>query len=272
MGEDVGVPELAMRVGIVTGEVAVTIGAEHQGMVAGDAVNTASRVQSVADPGQVWVDETTRLLTSSAITYLDVGSHPLKGKADPVPAVVGPAPWSPPSAAPSAPTGSRRRWSDATASCGWSRSCSTRVEESRQPGPAGDGGRARRRQVAAGLGVREVRRRPDDRPCAGTAAAAWPTARALAFFALAEAIRPRLQAARSRRRADGRRAEDQGRLLELGLETLRRGPAGSGSGCGPGLGALLGIGSVGTFPREDLFSAWTVFLERVGGDRTRSCC
>ena len=28
-GEDVGAPELAMRVGIVTGEVAVTIGAEH---------------------------------------------------------------------------------------------------------------------------------------------------------------------------------------------------------------------------------------------------
>ena len=44
-------------------------------MVAGDAVNTASRVQSAAAPGQVWVDETTRLLTSSAITYVDVGSH-----------------------------------------------------------------------------------------------------------------------------------------------------------------------------------------------------
>jgi class 3 adenylate cyclase len=85
MGSDVDVPDLAMRVGIVTGEVAVTIGAEHQGMVAGDAVNTASRVQSAAAPGQVWVDETTRLLTSSAITYVDVGSHPMKGKADPVP-------------------------------------------------------------------------------------------------------------------------------------------------------------------------------------------
>src|ERR1051325_5158777 len=37
---------LAMRVGIVTGEAAVTVGAEGQGMVAGDLVNTASRVQS----------------------------------------------------------------------------------------------------------------------------------------------------------------------------------------------------------------------------------
>src|SRR4029077_14302751 len=63
----------------------VTLGAEHEGMVAGDAVNTAARVQSVADAGQVWVDETTRLLTSGAITYVDAGSHLLKGKADPVP-------------------------------------------------------------------------------------------------------------------------------------------------------------------------------------------
>src|SRR3954454_15853514 len=66
IGAEVGVPELALRCGIVTGEVAVTIGATNQGMVAGDAVNTASRVQSAAAPGQVWVDETTRLLTSSA--------------------------------------------------------------------------------------------------------------------------------------------------------------------------------------------------------------
>ena len=85
MGADLGVPDLAMRVGIVTGEVAVTLGAEHQGMVAGDAVNTASRVQSAAAPGQVWVDETTRLLTTSSINYVDVGSHPMKGKVDPVP-------------------------------------------------------------------------------------------------------------------------------------------------------------------------------------------
>ena len=74
-----------MRVGIVTGEVAVTIGATQQGMVAGDAVNTAARVQSAATPGQVWVDETTRLLTTAAISYVDVGSHAMKGKADPVP-------------------------------------------------------------------------------------------------------------------------------------------------------------------------------------------
>ncbi len=50
-GHDVGAPDLALRVGVVTGEVAVTTGATQQGMVAGDAVNTAARVQSVAQPG-----------------------------------------------------------------------------------------------------------------------------------------------------------------------------------------------------------------------------
>ncbi len=84
MGEDVNAPGLAMRVGVVTGEVAVTVGATAEGMVAGDAVNTASRVQSVADPGEVWVDEATRNLTVALITYTDAGEHTLKGKSEPM--------------------------------------------------------------------------------------------------------------------------------------------------------------------------------------------
>ena len=84
MGEEVGAPGLAMRVGVVTGEVAVTVGATAEGMVAGDAVNTAARVQSAAEPGQVWVDETTRGLSSAAITFTDTGEHALKGKAEPM--------------------------------------------------------------------------------------------------------------------------------------------------------------------------------------------
>ena len=84
MGADLQAPDLAMRVGVVTGEVAVTIGATSQGMVAGDAVNTASRVQSAATPGRVWVDETTRSLSSAAISFTDVGAHALKGKAEPI--------------------------------------------------------------------------------------------------------------------------------------------------------------------------------------------
>ena len=44
-------PALRARAGVLTGEAAVTLGAEGQGMVAGDLVNTASRVQSEAEPG-----------------------------------------------------------------------------------------------------------------------------------------------------------------------------------------------------------------------------
>ena len=51
LGDEVGAAELRARAGVLTGEAAVTIGAEGQGMVAGDLVNTASRVQSAAEPG-----------------------------------------------------------------------------------------------------------------------------------------------------------------------------------------------------------------------------
>jgi hypothetical protein len=41
LGHEAGVPGLAARAGVVTGTVAVTLSAANQGMVAGDAVNTA---------------------------------------------------------------------------------------------------------------------------------------------------------------------------------------------------------------------------------------
>jgi predicted ATPase/class 3 adenylate cyclase len=76
---------LAMRVGVVTGEAAVTLGAEGQGMVAGDLVNTASRVQAAASAGTVLVGERTRRASEAAIAYEDAGEHELKGKSEPVP-------------------------------------------------------------------------------------------------------------------------------------------------------------------------------------------
>jgi len=83
LGAESGVPGLAARVGVVTGEVAVNLGAVGEGMVAGDAVNTASRVQAAAQPGQVLVDGATQRLAGSAIGFADAGEHALKGKAEP---------------------------------------------------------------------------------------------------------------------------------------------------------------------------------------------
>src|SRR5487761_1443946 len=71
---------LAARVGVVTGEVAVTLGANGEGMGAGDAVNTAARVQSVATPGTVLGDDATCRLSATAVQFEDAGSHELKGK------------------------------------------------------------------------------------------------------------------------------------------------------------------------------------------------
>ncbi|MDQ3645806.1 MAG: AAA family ATPase, partial [Actinomycetota bacterium] len=84
LGRDAGVTGLAARVGVLTGEAAVTLGSEGEGMVAGDLVNTASRIQSLADPGTVLVGEATRRASEAAIAYEERGSHQVKGRAEPV--------------------------------------------------------------------------------------------------------------------------------------------------------------------------------------------
>jgi class 3 adenylate cyclase/tetratricopeptide (TPR) repeat protein len=79
-------PGLQARAGVLTGEAAVTIGATNQGMVAGDLVNTAARLQGVAEPGTVLVGEATMHAASSAVVFEPLGDHSLKGKTAPVPA------------------------------------------------------------------------------------------------------------------------------------------------------------------------------------------
>jgi class 3 adenylate cyclase/predicted ATPase len=79
-------PKIQARAGVLTGEAAVTLGATNQGMVAGDLVNTASRLQSVAMPGTVLVGEATQRAASGAIAFEPAGEQALKGKATPVPA------------------------------------------------------------------------------------------------------------------------------------------------------------------------------------------
>ena len=76
--------DIQARAGVLTGEAAVTLGATNQGMVAGDIVNTASRLQSVAPPGSVLVGESTHRATTAAIAYEEAGEQLLKGKQAPV--------------------------------------------------------------------------------------------------------------------------------------------------------------------------------------------
>jgi len=82
LGAEAGVAGLAARCGVVTGEVAVTVGADGEGM-AGDTVNTAARVQTAAEPGSVLVDGATKRLAERGVGFADAGEHALKGKSEP---------------------------------------------------------------------------------------------------------------------------------------------------------------------------------------------
>ncbi len=55
-------------------------------MVAGDLVNTAARLQGVAEAGTVLVGESTMRAAESAVVFEPIGEHSLKGKTSPVPA------------------------------------------------------------------------------------------------------------------------------------------------------------------------------------------
>ena len=82
LGDEFGIPDLEMRAGITTGEAAVTVDNGNHGMVAGDLVNTASRLEASAEPGTVLVNEATCLATNEAIAYEDRGELELKGKTE----------------------------------------------------------------------------------------------------------------------------------------------------------------------------------------------
>ena len=76
-------PGLIARAAVVTGEATVSPDAVGQGMVSGDAVNQASRLQSAAAPGTVLVSDATRIATRQAIVFERVDDQQLKGKSLP---------------------------------------------------------------------------------------------------------------------------------------------------------------------------------------------
>ena len=255
LGEELGLPGLAMRVGIVTGEVAVTVGAEHEGMVAGDAVNTAARVQSVAEPGEVWVDETTRLLTSGAITYVDVGSHELKGKADPMPL------WAV-RAVVAAMGGAQRADGLEAPLTGRGRELRVikelfhGVEESGRPALVllnGDPGLGKSRLAW------EFEKYIDGLSTEVT----WHSTRCLAygdgiaFWPIADAVRGRIGLVEADNDADPGAALDEWLAENVPEES-------EAAWIRARVLTLLGQVSSGGFERDDLFAAWQAFFERAG--------
>jgi class 3 adenylate cyclase len=249
-----GVGDLTMRVGILTGEVAVTLGAVGEGMVAGDAVNTAARIQSVAAPGQVWVDDVTRSLTAAAVSYSDAGEHLLKGKAEPVRlhaagTVV-------------ASVGGAQRV-DGLEAPFVGRDHELRLVKELFHGAIED--RRPRLVAVSGLaGVGKTRLAWEyEKYVDGIAGSVWwHRSRALSygdgvsFWAIAEMVRARLGV------TDG----DPPSVVDEHLTTLLASiipDATEREWLRPRIAALLGLES-GGFGRDDLFSAWATFFERVG--------
>jgi class 3 adenylate cyclase len=71
---------LRVRAAVASGEAAVTLPAAGQGLVAGDLVNTAARLQQLAEPGTLLVDALTRQLASAGIEFEALGERRLRGK------------------------------------------------------------------------------------------------------------------------------------------------------------------------------------------------
>ena len=79
--------QLQVRIAVTTGEALVTLDArmsEGEGMVAGDVVNTAARLQAAAPVNGVLVDASTNRATRGLIDYRDAEPVEAKGKAEPV--------------------------------------------------------------------------------------------------------------------------------------------------------------------------------------------
>ena len=258
LGAGAGVPGLAARAGVVTGEVAVTVGAIGEGMVAGDAVNTASRVQAAAEPGSVLVDAPTQRLAGSAIGFAEAGEHVLKGKAEPA-----------------------RLWRATRVLAGVGGS--QRVDGLEAPLTGRDAElrtvkelfhAAAERQVPrlvlvsgpAGVGKSrlgwEFRKYID-----GLAETVWwhrgrclSYGEGVAFWALAEIVRQRLGI------AEEDPAEVAAGKLAAGLDRYLP-DAGERAYAGIRLGRLLGVASSGDdgrpLAREELFAGWRLFFERL---------
>jgi class 3 adenylate cyclase len=244
---------LQARAGVLTGEAIAVIGAVDQGLVTGDLVNTASRLQSAATPGTVLVGERTYRSVSESIACVPVELLSLKGKTEQLPAwlalrVISEMGGSNRGAAPEPPFGGRD-------------------EELRLAKEllhaTGREGRPRLLHITgvAGIGksrlVWELQKYIDGL----TETFFWHQGRCpsygegVTFWALAEMIRGRARIADTDD-ADTARARLTGCLEEYVTDPDER------RWIEPRLGQLIGLdGASGD--RDELFGAWRRFFERV---------
>lgn len=254
LGEELGEPRLQVRAGVLTGTAAVDAAQMHEGMVHGDTVNTASRLQSIAPPGHVFVDRATRRATEAAIAYEDSGTHEVKGREQPVHAwlavgVVAGVGGARRRAGPEAPLVGRARELEAVVDAGERsalESCAVRVTVL---GEAGTGKSRLAWEYFKYIdGIEAERWWHHGRcPAYGEGLAYWP---------LAEMIRARA--------GIGEDEEPASALVKLTDCVERFVPEGRERTLVlPRLAHLLDISRHGASEPADLFSGWRLFLERM---------
>ena len=246
--------------GVMTGEAAVTIGATNQGMVAGDLVNTAARLQSVAPPGSVLVGEATMRAARAAIAFEDAGDQRSRASPRRSPPGVRCASW--PSVVaqgrsdlPEPPFVGRdeelRLLKDVIATG----ARPARRASSRSPAPpasarAGSPGSSRSTSTAS--------------PGTSTGTGAAPLVRRRHHVLGAGRDGPRAcRAGRSGRRGTPATAPRSGRRVRPATSDRRW--------VEPALLALLGLETAPPGGRDVLFAAWRIFLERIAERWSRPC-
>ncbi len=259
LGRKAGDDAMALRAAVLTGEAAVDPAAfgRGQAMVAGDLVNTASRLQSIAPPGVVLVGESTRRAAERAIAFEPAGEQTLKGKLAPVPAyralrVVAERGGANRSEGVEAPFVGRddelRLLKDFFHATG-------RERQPRLLSVTGQAGVGKSRLAWEFLkyidGVLETIYWHEGRsPAFGEG---------VTFWALAEMVRRR--AGLAERDDEATTRERLGStLLEFVPDPAER------ERLEPALLVLLGVGDASAGRREELFAAWRTFFERVAAD------
>ena len=244
---------LSARGAVTTGEAAVTVGTTGQGMVAGDLVNVAARLQAAAPLGGVLVDLATREQAGEAAVFEPVGPLELKGRSAPLAAFRA-------SEAATAPQG-RRSGTHTGPFVGRERELRELVELFN--GVARDG-RSRLVSVTgiAGIGKSRLGWELQEHLDAIPGPVAWHSGRAPAygddvtFAAVAEMVRRRI---RIDDVADPQLAMRQlaGTLREMVRDPDER------QWLEPRIAVLLGREAAAAYDREELFAAWRRFFERV---------